>query len=167
MALSPNKEVNRLPGLAIERDGNGNGAPDVMAGQLVRFVGTGLITLANGSLSNASNSVLGVALDTTAVYTAVQTSTGNGFIVTDSYAKNGLVSVAVDGGNFTVWNDGRGAVFATDVIGAAAGALLYCNNSGQWTTIQGSASTAGVTALAMVTIAPTSSTDALTLQMLA
>jgi hypothetical protein len=165
MAFLPKKEVNRLAGFKVLRDGNGDPNPDVLAGQLVRLQTEDTITVADGSLGGSSNSVLGMAADSTKQH-AGSSQNGESISVTDDYAKNGLVSVMIDGGVMQVWNDGRGAVFNADCIGVATGTSLYVDASGNWSTTQGGGGTAGEERIGMVLKAPADASDTLVLKLL-
>lgn len=155
--IRPNKEVNRTPGLAVHS--TAGVADTVVGGIAVRLDPTNVLFVADGSLPASSCSLYGVAADTN-----VQHSAGTSYTIQDDFAKGGLVGCYINGGQFEVWNDGRGAVFATDVINAPIGSLLYIDSSGRWTITAGSAGTAGATSYGIVVSAPTSATGALKFQ---
>lgn len=163
MGLKIQKEVNRLPGL----DPNGG---TILAGQPIIYWTATSITVATAGLSSSSYTVVGVAADTTSSY-GVANLGGAGqnlgsvqFL--DDYAKGGLISAFVDGGTFEVFDDGRGAVFESDVVGANVGQALYVSSAGRWTAAQGSNGTVGYIKVASVVKAPTATTDTLILQFL-
>lgn len=160
MALRPNKEVNRLPGFSTVVDVNGVTTPAVMAGHLVALDSAGLLTLANGGMPLATNAVLGVADTTSTAFAA-----GSKYVVTDDYAKNGLIGAYIGGGVLEVWDDSRGAVFAADCINAAINTPLYVDSAGKWTATAGGAATAGATILGYVLSAPTASTGVLKIKL--
>ena len=81
--------------------------------------------------------------------------------VIDNFFKYGKVAAFVGGGLFTVWNDGRGAVFAGEesgetgtVLEAVPGTPLYISDAGVLCTEAGTASTVGATVVASVIRAP-------------
>lgn len=159
MAISPIIEVKRtagLPAVAVA----GVVTPDIIAGRAIKLASASTVTAADGTLLAATNSILGLAAETSKNYTAV-----NGAIVQDDYAKNGMISAFQDGGTFKVWDDGRGAVFAADVVNAAVNTLLYIDSEGKFTTVQGSASSVGYYAVGMILSAPTATTGILVVKM--
>lgn len=160
MAIKPPKEINRMPGYAVLKGSDGvTNVSEILAGQAVRIVDSSTITLADGSLSATSYAVFGIASDTTTAYSA-----GGKYTIQDDFAKNGYVGCYINGGVFEVWNDGRGAVFASDVVNAPVGSALYIDSSGCWTITAGSASTAGAQALGILIEAPTATTGTLKFQ---
>ena len=86
-----------------------------------------------GSEVAATVDILGIAADDT------EKLPYNGmYEIIDNYFKNGKVAAYVLGGLFTIWNDGRGAVFATaedgsSVLNAAPGTPLYIGADGALT----------------------------------
>lgn len=157
--INPNKEVNRTAGFSVLKNEAGVNVSEIISGQLVRLVDSNTITVADGSLANASYPVYGVAADDTKPHAA-----GEMFTVLDGYSRNGMVAAYINGGKFEISNDGRGAVFADDCINAPVGSLLYTDSTGKWTVTAGSAGTAGSVALGILEKAPTVSTDTMILQ---
>lgn len=81
-----------------------------------------------GSEVAATADFLGIAADDT------EKLPYNGmYEVIDNYFKNGKVAAYVLGGMFTIWNDGRGKVFADDVFAVAPGTPLYIGADGALT----------------------------------
>lgn len=133
MAINAAMELGRTVGLDPLKV-NGEVAP-ILAGQFVRFADYDLtsygasgdyglfpaVTVAKkGDLVANVGDVIGVAADDT-VYKG-----WNGFYETiDGFYKWKKVSAYVLGGQFHIWNDGRGPVFAPDVVGAKPGTPLY------------------------------------------
>ena len=87
----------------------------------------------DGNEAAATVDILGIAADDT------EKLPYNGmYEIIDNYFKNGKVAAYVLGGLFTIWNDGRGAVFATaadgsSVLNAAPGTPLYIGADGALT----------------------------------
>lgn len=104
-----------------------------------------------GDLVNVD--ILGIAADDT------EKLPYNGmYEVIDNFCKYGKIAAFVCGGLFTVWNDGRGAVFADDVETVAAGTPLYINEAGVLSTnaVTSSEDNIGVKVVGSVIKAPAS-----------
>lgn len=111
------------------------------------------LSLVVGDEADTGASIFGIAADDTQ---KIPANVALGYDVIDNWFKNGLVSAFLKGGLFSVWNDGRGAVFAEDVIGAAAGAPLYVA-AGKLTATAGDAGTLGAVKVGSVIRAPIAS----------
>jgi hypothetical protein len=141
MAMDIMKEVNRLSGFAV--------APgvDIISGQPVKLVDANTITLYDGT-----GEVLGLALDDTKVFVLAdvptikaQTSTvrvlqdrPSGDLTPQSLFfseinRGGKVAVAIDGGVFGIYDDGRGSPYLND--GYTTNGPVYANNSGKLTSL--------------------------------
>ena len=103
-----------------------------------------------GSEAAATADILGIAADDT------EKLPYNGmYEIIDNYFKNGKVAAYVLGGLFTIWNDGRGKVFADDVFNAAPGTPLYIGADGALTkTADGTATNVGAIVVGSVIRAP-------------
>lgn len=105
-------------------------ANQIVSGRFVKLAdnaGETVVTPVLGTDAVATADILGIAADDT------KRLPYNGmYEIIDNYYKHGTVAAFVLGGLFTVWNDGRGAVFADDVFGADVkpGAPLYVNADG-------------------------------------
>lgn len=90
--------------------------------------GTVVVKAILGKEVAATADILGIAADDT------EKLPYNGmYEIIDNYFKNGKVSAYVLGGLFTIWNDGRGKVFADDVFNVAPGTPLYIGDDGALT----------------------------------
>jgi len=86
----------------------------------------------------------------------------NGFYETiDRTFKHFTVASFILGGQFRVWDDSRGAVFAEDVINAQAGVPLYLNADGVLGTEAGTEGKLGAEVLGFVVRAPKAASDIL------
>lgn len=104
-----------------------------------------------GNETAADVDILGIAADDT------KRLPYNGlYQVIDNFFKNGKVSAFVLGGLFTIWNDGRGAVFAADVQNAAVGTPLYIHTDGTLTKTAGTATQVGEIVVGSILRAPAS-----------
>lgn len=103
-----------------------------------------------GSEAAATADILGIAADDT------EKLPYNGmYEIIDNYFKNGKVAAYVLGGLFTIWNDGRGKVFADDVFNEAPGTPLYIGADGALTkTADGTATNVGAIVVCSVIRAP-------------
>lgn len=103
-----------------------------------------------GSESAATADILGIAADDT------EKLPYNGmYEIIDNYFKNGKVAAYVLGGLFTIWNDGRGKVFADDVFNVAPGTPLYIGADGALTkTADGTNTNVGAIVVGSVIRAP-------------
>lgn len=163
MAIRVIKEVNRFPGFSVPTDSDGQPTADILAGKLVRLIDATHVTLADGSLAAATNLPIGPALEDTVNYSSYVNGKG---VITDSNWKGGGISAPFgDGVIIEVYNDGRGAVFASDCINAAVNSMLYCGTDGVWTTTPGSATTVGEKVLAQVLVAPTEASGVLRMKL--
>lgn len=126
----------------------------IISGQFVKFSETtgkegesgSFLVAATGS---DTGDILGIAADDT------KKLPFNGmYEIIDNYFKNGKVAAFVLGGMFTIWNDGRGAVFAANVHKAKAGTPLYIGSDGTLSTVAGSPSTIGAEVVGSVLRAP-------------
>lgn len=103
-----------------------------------------------GSEAAATVDILGIAADDT------EKLPYNGmYEIIDNYFKNGKVAAYVLGGLFTIWNDGRGKVFADDVFNVAPGTPLYIGADGALTkTADGTSANVGAIVVGSVIRAP-------------
>lgn len=137
----------------------------IVSGNFVKLVANGegttdvpfdtvnpLIDIVTGEETEATASIFGIAADDNTKIPAEKTA-ALGFDVIDNWYKNHLVAAYLKGGLFSVWNDGRGAVFADTVIGAAVGTPLYVT-AGKLTTEAGTADTLGAVKVGSVIRAP-------------
>lgn len=111
-------------------------ANQIVSGRFVKLAdneGETVVKPVLGTETAATADILGIAADDT------KRLPYNGmYEIIDNYYKHGTVSAFVLGGLFTVWNDGRGAVFATaedgnSVLNAAPGTPLYIGADGALT----------------------------------
>lgn len=150
-------ELGRTVGFApkLETDGSILSANHIVSGKYVKLgdnSGETVVLPAKGDdVIATAGTVLGIAADDT------QKLPFNGlYEVIDNYFKNFKVAAFVKGGMFTVWNDGRGAVFASDVHNAAAGTPLYIGNDGALTKTAGEEANIGGIQVGVVLRAPAS-----------
>lgn len=141
MAMDIRKEVNRLSGFAVEA------GKDIISGQPVVLVDANTITPYAGA-----GNVLGLALDDTKVFVLAdvptvkaQTSTvrvlqdrPSGDLTPQSLFfseinRGGKVAVAIDGGIFGIYDDGRGSPFLSD--GFAVNGGVYAEPTGHLTSL--------------------------------
>lgn len=108
----------------------------IVSGRFVKLATEDLETVVKPVLGGETDvDLLGIACDDT------EKLPYNGmYEVIDNFCKYGKIAAFVCGGLFTVWNDGRGAVFADDVLDVAAGTPLFISTDGVLT------KTAGATA---------------------
>lgn len=167
MAINAAMELGRTVGLK-PAEAEGKVLP-IISGQYVRFanyeLGEGAeavaglfpaVIAAKGSdVIATTGDVIGIAADDT------EYRGWNGFYDTiDGFYKYKKVSAYVLGGQFHVWNDGRGAVYADNVVGAKAGTPLFINAQGVLSTEavsgEGAGGKIGGTAVGIVLRAPVS-----------
>lgn len=133
----------------------------IVSGNIVKLVANGadtanpLIDIVAGDEADTEASIFGIAADDNTKIPAGNTA-ALGFDVIDNWFKNGLVAAYLKGGLFSVWNDGRGEVFADDVIGAAVGTPLFVA-AGKLTTTAGTEATLGAVKVGSVVRAPIAS----------
>lgn len=137
MAIDILKEVNRMPGYAVAS------GQDIISGQPVNLFNATTVQPYEGT-----GVPLGLALDDTKVFvlanvTTTKTQSGTARPIYDKPSgdltpqslffsdtnRGGLVSVAVDGGEFGLLDDGRGSPYVTGDTYAVNG-LVYANSSG-------------------------------------
>lgn len=150
------KELGRTVGYkpVLEADGSILEANHIISGRFVKLMtvesGEVVIAPVTGEEEVEKCDVLGIACDDT------KRMPFNGmYEVIDSFCKYGKVAAFVCGGIFSVWNDGRGAVFAEDVINAVAGTPLFIGATGL-TATAGEAGTVGSICVGSVMKAPES-----------
>jgi hypothetical protein len=134
-------EIGRVPGFKpiYETDGSIASGNQIISGKYIRLKTTSSVTnvipCLGADVIATTGSILGVAADDT------NTLPYNGlYNVLDNYYKYGYISAYVNGGLFTVWNDGRGSVFAASTYSGTAvtGAPLYiADATGELTTALG------------------------------
>jgi len=130
----------------------------IVSGNFVKLVANGadtvnpLIDLVAGDEADTEASIFGIAADDNTKIPADKTA-ALGFDVIDNWYKNHLVAAYLKGGLFSIWNDGRGAVYADDVIGAAVGTPLFVA-AGKVTTTAGADDTLGAIKVGSVVRAP-------------
>lgn len=133
MAINAAMELGRTVGLEPAKDAAGKVLP-ILSGQYVRFANYDLgegadavaglfpaVIAAKASDEIAeTGDVIGIAADDT------EYKGWNGFYETiDGFYKYKKIAAYVLGGQFHIWNDGRGPVFDPAVAGAKAGTPLY------------------------------------------
>jgi len=106
MGINIKKEVNRLPGFSVKA------TVTIIPGQVVILdtADTTYNTITKFGL--ATDIPLGLALDSNVLFPVGPNPVGIGFDYTN-YNRGGLVAVAVNGGIFELFDDGRGAPFVT------------------------------------------------------
>lgn len=151
------KELARTVGHkpVVEANGTILAANQIVSGKYVQLAdnnGETVVKPVLGNVAAATADILGVAADDT------QRLPYNGmYEVIDNYFKHGTVAAYVLGGLFTVWNDGRGAVFAEGVHNAAPGTPLYIGADGALTNVaDGTATNVGAIVVGSVLRAPKS-----------
>ena len=163
-------ELGRTVGLKplVEKDGSILEANHIVSGKYVKFVDPADLESATSAVIEATAPVvmpafgdddfqdIGLAADDTKFLPY------NGMYETiDRTFKHFKVAAFILGGQFRVWNDGRGAVFAEDVVNAKIGAPLYLNAAGVVGTEEGTAGKLGGEAVGFVIRAPKTATDML------
>lgn len=163
-------ELGRTVGLKPACDENGEVLP-IISGQYVRFDSEadeavqGLYPQVKAAKGDEEGTLIGIAADDT------KYKGFNGFYETiDGFYKYHKVSAYILGGLFSIWNDGRGAVYAGDVesgsaesgadegsvIGALPGTPLFVTASGVLGTVAGEEGKIGADAVGVVHRAPVS-----------
>ena len=142
------------PGVGIEAEDH------IVSGHFVKLLdhaGETCVHHIAGTESAAEVDLLGIAADDT------KRLDFNGlYAVIDNFCKYGKVAAFVCGGMFTVWDDSRGAVFASgaessstgSVLNVAPGTPLYIDANGLLSTEVGAADTIGAIAVGSVIRAP-------------
>lgn len=136
----------------------------IVSGRFIKFAGNDgtLPTVAHAAGTDAVQNI-GLAADDT------QLPTFNGmYEVIDNFYKNCKISAYILGGEFYVWNDGRGAVFANDLFEdesdsdtVVAGAPLYISASGLLTHTAGTTGTLGADIVGYILKKPATANDML------
>lgn len=161
-------ELGRTVGLKPACDENGKVLP-IISGQYVRFDSEadeavqGLYPQVIAAKGTDEGTLIGIAADDT------EYKGYNGFYETiDGFYKYHKVAAYILGGLFSIWNDGRGAVYAGgaesaesaadegSVIGALPGTPLFVNADGVLGTVAGADNTIGAEAVGVVHRAPVS-----------
>lgn len=149
------KELGRTVGYkpVVETDGSILAANKIVSGRFVKLdtVNSNVVVKPIlGTETAADVDLLGIAADDT------EKLPYNGlYEVIDNFCKYGKIAAFVCGGLFTVWNDGRGAVFADDVFAADAGKPLYISDTGVLSITPGTDAKVGAIVVGSVIKAPT------------